>query len=123
MLIPEPPRRPLDQPGATLEGTIVWTEAGTSAFGRPELRFRIQDGPVVTEAIAPVRLWQQMWTVMAGDPNVRLRITRLEDSPAVGNGKPARNWTVERVAHPSQQVPQPPPAQPQRVTTQQVPAW
>jgi hypothetical protein len=121
MLIPEPPRRPLDQPGATLEGTIVWTEAGTNAFGRPELRFRIQDGPIVTEATAPVRLWQQMWAVMAGDPNVRLRITRIEDGPAVGNGKPARNWTVERVAR-DNQVPQPPQAQQQRAASQ-VPAW
>ena len=122
-MIPAPPKATLGEPGMTLEGIIIAAQPTTNAYGREVLDIRVQTpaGPVV-EYRCNKRLWQLIHDAAGTADQPRLRITRTADGPAIGNGNPTRNFTVEPLHTIPAPQPQPhgsPPAAP----AVQVPAW
>ena len=117
-MIPAPPKAILGEPGMTLEGTIIAAQETTNAYGRPVLDIRVQaDSGAVVEYRCNKRLWELIHQAANGSDRPRLRITRTADGPAIGNGNPTRNFTVEPLGSiPAAPAPAPAPVQ-------QVPAW
>jgi len=96
MRVPEAPRPPLSIVGDTLEGRLLEANKARDPWGNDVLEIVVDtpDGPVRYQC--KLRLWEQI----SGKEVNRLRITRIEDSPAFGNKNPAKNYTVELLPEP-----------------------
>ena len=94
-MIPEPPRRPFEEPGDAVEGLLLDGSKVNSMYGEM-LRIRVLtvDGQTVTYT-AGEKLWRLIFRVTGGQTGLRVRITRLADLPAVGNRTPGKSWQVE----------------------------
>lgn len=108
-----PPRKPLSQPGDVLEGVLIWEQEATDSWGKDVLDIRLatSDGREVSYRCS-VRLWTMLADAAGDAQRPRFRITRTADLPAIGNGKPIRNWTVELLNGAVPAPPQPQAKQP-----------
>ena len=103
-MIPAPPTRPLERVGDVLEGQLLAAQEVQSLYGlRLQIKMQTAAGPI--EYRANPQLWRALYAAAAGEDRPWVRITRLDDSPAVGNNNPGKNFQVDRIAAPAPAAP------------------
>ncbi len=130
MRLPKPAPKPLELPGSSIEGTLV--------YAVPKMMFE-NDGVEITLRTGTgtnatywfnQRVYRLLYEAVGDGEDPYIRITRLDDSPSVGGKSPKKNYRFEvgQPAPPPQPVALPQPvaaAQPQQpaAAPRRAPAW